>query len=86
MPRKLSSEVTSATSVSISYRVSMGYDYSSFHIYRLAGSGDAMISEDTSLPLVNWSHVTDLIHPVKLLLRDTLQEVASNYQIKVILA
>ena len=41
------------------------------------------MSEETSLPLVNWSHVTDLIHPIKLLLRDTLQEVGSCYQIKV---
>ena len=44
------------------------------------------MSEEISSPLVNWSHVTDLIHPIKLLLRDTLQEIATNYQIKVYLS
>ena len=54
-----------------------------FCLNRLDGSGDAEMSEEGSPPLVNWSHVADLIHPIKLILSDTLQEVAANYQMKV---
>ncbi|KAL4237863.1 RNA polymerase II associated protein 1 [Mactra antiquata] len=40
------------------------------------------IKEEPVLPDINWSHVADLIQPIRLLLQNSLNKIAFSYQIK----
>ena len=81
--RKITMQQCNATILKLLIKSLLFHTHVFFCLNRLDGSGDAEMSEEVSPPLVNWSHVADLIHPIKLILSDTLQEVAANYQMKV---